>query len=245
MKIYDLILDKLKESEEFRLIAAKDNILNEAIHFLVGYTTDIEDYLYVFDEIGRSISLDEELEKKLTALNDELKNTEDFHVPLTIEIEELCQKIRELGPSEDTQESIWSEKIAFDELYISESISFREVFEKFTDYICHKEKYIFASIISSYKQIENEKEFLIQKLEKELKPIKELAENLLTIEEIDNNWGSKLQEICNAKAYSNDFYRFNEKKETILVENSVGLNELEKLALDAFFDEIYVELRVL
>ena len=65
MKIYDLILDKLKESEEFRLIAAKDNILNEAIYSLVGYTTDIEEYMYVFDEIERSFSLDDELENKL------------------------------------------------------------------------------------------------------------------------------------------------------------------------------------
>ena len=74
----------------------------------------------------------------------------------------------------------------------------------------------------------------------------ELAEKLLTIEEIDNNWGSQLQEICDTQAYSNNFYRsFKNEREAILINNSVGLNEFEKLDLAAFFDEIYVVLSVL
>jgi hypothetical protein len=243
MKYYDLILDKLKESEEFRLIAAKDNILNEAIYSLVGYTTDIEEYLYVFDEIERSFSLNDELENKLAALNNELKNTEDFKVPLTFEIEELCQKIRELGPSEDTQESIWREKIALNQLYLSENISFEEVLQQLTNYIYNNEKDFFERNISYYRQNEKAKERLIEQLEKELIPIKNCAENLLKIEEIDNNWGSQLQEICHTQAYTNNFYHFFKKeKEAILLKNSIGLNELEKLKLNAFFEELEIKL---
>ena len=243
MKINDLILDKLKESEGFRLIAAKENILNEAIHSLVGHTTDIEEYLYIFNEIERSFSLDDELESKLTVLNNELKNTDDFKVPLTIEIEELCQKIRELGPSEDTQVSIWTEQIALNHLYLSENISFEELFNRLTNYIYNNEKDFFARNISYYSQNEKVKERLIEQLEKELIPIKNVSENLLMIEEIDNNWGSQLQEISCTQAYNNNFYHFFEKeKEAILLKNSIGLNELEKLELNAFFEELEIKL---
>jgi hypothetical protein len=246
MKYYDLILDKLKESEEFRLIAAKDNILNEAIYSLVGHTTDIEDYLYVFDEIERSFSLNDELENKLAALNNELKNTEDFQVPLTIEIEDLCQKIRELGPHEDTQESIWREKIALNQLYLSENISFEEVLQQLTNYIYNNEKDFFERNISYYSQNEKAKERLIEQLQKELIPIKNFAENLLKIEEIDNNWGSQLQEITHTQAYSNNFYHcFTKEKESILLRNSNNLNELEKLELHAFFEELNEKLSIL
>ena len=237
------LLDKLKESEEFRLVAAKDNILNEAIYSLVGYPTDIEDYLYVFDEIERSFSLDNELENKLAALNNELKNTDDFKVPLTFEIEELCQKIRELGPSEDTQVSIWSEQIALNQLYLSENISFEEIFKRLTNYIYNNEKDFFARNISYYSQNEKAKERIIEQLEKELIPIKNCAENLLNIDEIDNNWGSQLQEISHTQAYSNNFYNcFQKKKEEIISKNSIGLNELEKLELNAFFEELETKL---
>jgi hypothetical protein len=239
MKNYDLILDKLKESQEFRLITAKDNILASAISNLCGSTTDIEDYLYVFDKIENNDSLNEELEKKLTALNDELKNTEDFNVPLTLEIEELCQKIRALGPDEDAHSSIWSEKIAFDELNLYETFSFEEVFKRLANYIYDNEKDIFARIISYYSQNEKEKKRLIEQLEKALIRIKNRAENLLTIEEIDNNWGSQLQEICQTQAYSNDFYHcFYKKKEAILLKNSEGLDDLEKSVLSDFFDDL-------
>ena len=242
MKIKDLILDKLKESEEFRLIAAKENILNKAIHSLVGHTTDIEEYLYVFNEIEQSFSLDDELESKLAVLNNELKNTDDFKVPLTIEIEELCQKIRELGPSKDTQVSIWTEQIALNHLYLSENISFEELFNRLTNYIYNNEKDFFARNISCYSQNEKAKERLIEQLEKELIQIKNVSENLLMNEKIDNNWGSQLQEISRTQAYSNNFYHFFEKKEAILLKNSIGLNELEKLELNAFFEELEIKL---
>lgn len=246
MKNYDIILDKLKESQEFRLITAKDNILASAIYYLCGSTTDIEDYLYVFDKIENKDSLNEELEKKLTALNDELKNTEDFNVPLTLEIEELCQKIKALGPDEDAQSSIWSEKIAFDELNLYETFSFEEVFKRLANYIYDNEKDIFARTISYYSQNEKEKKRLIEQLEKELIRIKNCAENLLTIEEIDNNWGSQLQEICQTQAYSNDFYHcFKKEKEAILLKNSVGLDDLEESVLSAFFDDLCNKLSVL
>ena len=245
MNNYDLILDKLKESQEFKLITAKDNILDLAIFYLCGSTTNIEDYLYVFDEIENDEELNVELEKKLRSLNDELKNTEDFNVPLTLDIEELCQKIRGFGPSEDAHVSIWREKISINELHLYNTFSFEEVFNQLTNYIFKKEKDIFARIISDYRQNEKEKYNLIQQLEKELIPIIELAENLLTIEEIENNYGSTLQDICQAQAYSNNFHLFEYEKESILLRNSVGLNESEKLALAAFFNEISKELSIL
>jgi hypothetical protein len=240
---FDLILDKLRESKEFRLITAKDNILASAISNLCGSTTDIEDYLYVFDEMKNYDLLNEDFEKKLTALNDDLKNTEDFNFPLTLEIEELCQKIRLLGPSDDTQSSIWSEKIAFDELHLCETFSFEEIFRRLTNYIFDNEKDIFARIISCYSQNEKEKKRLIEQLEKELISIKSIAENLLTFEEIDNNWGSQLQEISRTQAYRSDFYRcFKKEKEAILLKNSIGLNDIEKSVLSDFFDELCYKL---
>ena len=240
---YYEILEKLKESQEFRLINAKDKVLDAAIYYLTGSTTDIEDYLYVFEQIENNASLNDEFEKELSSLNIKLNNTEDFKVPLTDEIEELCQKIRELGPSEDTQESIWREEIALNQLYLSENISFEEVFKRLTDYIYKNEKDFFARNISYYSQNEKAKERLIEQLEKELISIKKVSENLLMIEEIDNNWGSQLQEISNTQAYSNNFYHFFKKeKEAILLKNSIGLNELEKLELKAFFEELEMKL---
>jgi hypothetical protein len=246
MKNYDLILEQLKASQEFRLITAKENVLGIALYSLIGSTTDIYEYLDVFSEIESSISLDAVLEKNLTSLNIELTNTDDFKVPLGVEIEDLCQKIREIGPNEDTHVTLWDEKIPLDKLFFSESVSFKEVFTQFTDHIRYNEKTFFSETISYYRQNEKEKERLIEQLEKELIPIKSFAENLLTIEEIDNNWGSKLQEICHTQAYSNDFHHcFNKEKEAILLENSVGLNDQEKIALSAFFDELCHELNIL
>ena len=246
MNNYYEILEKLKESQEFRLINAKDKVLDAAIYYLCGSTTDIEDYLYVFEQIENNASLDEEFEKELSSLNIKLNNTDDFQVPLTDEIEELCQKIRELGPNEDTQTSIWREQIALDKLNFSKSISFEEVFEKFAEYIRYNEKDIFAKIISSFKENEKEKEILIQQLEKELIPIKELAKKMLTSEEIEKEYGSKLEEICYTQAYSCDFYhRLKKERDSILLTNSTELNELEKLELRAFFDKLATELNVL
>jgi hypothetical protein len=243
MKFYDLLVNKIKDSQEFRLINAKDKVLDAAIYYLTGSTTDIEDYLYVFEQIENNASLNDEFEKELSSLNIKLNNTEDFKVPLTDEIEELCQKIRELGPSEDEQVSIWSAKIPIDELYFEESISFKEALEKFTNHIYYREKDIFKSIISYYKQNEKKKEIWIEQLDKELTPIKNIAENLLKNEEVDKNWGSQLQEICHTQAYANNFYHcFIQKRETILSENSIGLNEREKVELNAFFNELEIEL---
>jgi hypothetical protein len=65
----------------------------------------------------------------------------------------------------------------------------------------------------------------------------------LNIEEIDNNWGSQLQEISHTQAYSNNFYNcFQKKKEEIISKNSIGLNELEKLELNALFEELEIKL---
>jgi hypothetical protein len=241
--IYHIILENLKNSDEFRLINAKDKVLDYVIYSLCGYTTDIEDYLYVFDEIEKSFSFVEELENNLTTFNNELKNKDDFNVPLTIVIEELCQEIRGLGPFEDTQSSIWSEEFKIDELFSSERCSFEEIINKFTDYIRYNEKAIFRKIISYYKQNEKKKEILIEQLDTELKRIKTLAENLLKNEEVEKNWGSQLQEICHTQAYSNNLYSlFNKEKEDILLKNSIGLNELEKLELNVFFNELEIEL---
>jgi hypothetical protein len=246
MNNYYEILEKLKESQEFRLIKAKDKVLDAAIDYLRGSTTDIEDYLYVFEQIEKNASLDEEFEKELISLNNKLNNTDDFQVPLTDEIEELCQKIRELEPHEDTQTSIWREQIALDKLNFSKSISFEEVFENFADYIRYNEKDIFAKIISYFKENEKEKEILIAQLEKELFPIKELANKMLTSEKIDKEYGSILEEICHTQAYSSNFYhRLKKERESILLKNSTELNELEKLELRAFFDNLAAELNVL
>jgi hypothetical protein len=246
MEIYDLILKQLKASEKFRLIAVKENVLNQAVHSLCIYTTDIYEHLDVFKEIESSISLDKVLGKDLTSLNIELTNTDDFKIPLGVEIEDLCQKIRELGPHEDTEVRFWDEKIPLDKLLFSESESLKEVFTRCTDYIRHNEKAIFSEYISYFKQNEIEKESLIQQLEKELAPIKNLAEKLLEIEEIDNEWGSKLQDIIDVELYENYFYRyFISDRANILAKHSEGLNDLEKSELSYFFDELCHELPVL
>jgi hypothetical protein len=220
--------------------------LNQALYSLCIYTTDINEHLDVFKEIESSISQDKVLEKDLTSLNIELTNTDDFKVPLGIEIEDLCQKIRELGPHEDTEVRFWDEKIPLDKLFLSESVSFKEVFTRFTDYIRLNEKVIFSEIISFFRQNEIEKKSLIQQLEKELTPIKDLAEKLLAIEEIDNEWGSKLQDIRDAGLYEYNFHNyFISDRENILAKNSEGLNDLEKSELSYFFDELRHELHVL
>ncbi|MFM7681520.1 MAG: hypothetical protein ACKO7P_02105, partial [Bacteroidota bacterium] len=150
MDIYEITLKKLKESEKFRLIEAKDNILYEAIGSLVGDTIHFEKYIDMFTVIEKSDTLDEESEEQLAALNVELNNTDDYKVSLKDEIEELCQEIMNLGPHVDSDSSIWKTGIPIQELHFYERESFRNMFKSFTDYIYYNEKRIFNEIIAFY-----------------------------------------------------------------------------------------------
>ncbi len=246
MKLYKLIVEQIKENEEFRLISAKENVLNEALYALTYYTTNIYEYFGVFQEIEASIILDETLDNNLTSLNIELTNTDDFKVPSGLEIEELCHRINEIGPNEDVEISLWEDKFPLNKLFFEESVSFRDVVIQSLDYIRCNEKTLFSEFITFYKQKELLKESLIQQLEKKLAPIKKLAEDLLKNDEIEEKWGSKLQDICDAVPYENNFNTyFLSKQSNILEEYSQNLNNHEKALLSDFFEQLCDELYVL
>lgn len=242
----NFIREQLKESEQFRLIFAKNGVLEDAILALQGSTTDAGDYLYIFDDIERDYDFEELLSKELVQRNYEISSTEDMRVPAGNELEWISEEIRKIDLDIEDFRGIWGERILpniFEEYGYS---SFEQINETWMTYLLHHQNSLFDKIIERFRENEMRKVQFIENLEKELIPFQEMAQKLSEIEEVEKNWGRELNRIIYTEVYNNSFYGdFVNNKQYILQKHSNNLNEREKELLNEFFNRLCGELDVI
>jgi hypothetical protein len=241
----DFILDKLKEHEKFRLIFAKNAVLQEAVWALQGSVTGVVDELYILDDIESMSDLDGILERQLNKANYNLKSTEDLRVPSSALLESLCEDICRIDVSREDFRGIWKE-VALPNIYADmNGITFHEINEMWLDHLYMHHEQIFKDMFIGFKESELEKKNLIEQLEEEMKPFQDLASMLIDIEEIEKNWGRGLEEIAEKNVYYSNFNSYFIMREVQILEtHSEGLNDYEEQSLRDFFRLLSHELDI-
>jgi len=239
-----VIIEFLRQQKELKLIFAKNDLLMEVFESLIGSTTDVSDYVYVFDLIESKYDLKDEGQTAISKLVYDLTSNEDMRVTLSDEIDSLCSNINNLNSHIEKTDLIHEHSIdnqfhEYEELRINNIL---ELLRTWVDTIQNLEKDIFQEAIHKVKRIEEAKSIIIKELEGKLHPIKKLASELGKIDEIANEWYSQLNEIETNYAYTNDFnYAYLDK---ILKHYASGLNSDEKKELVTFFEYIKEELNI-
>ena len=242
----DFILEKLKKDEKFRRLFAKNAVLEEALWALQqGSVTGIVDELYILDDIERMSDLDEILERQLNKANFNLSSTEDFRVPSSAILESLCEDIGRIDGSYEDFSGFWKEA-DLPNIYVDRNwLTFDMINDIWMEHLHQHQEKIFEDLINGFKESELEKKNLIEQLEQEMEPFQDLARKLIEIEEIEKNWGDKLQEIADESMYFSNFYTdFISKEELILKRLSDGLNEYEQRSLREFYGMVCHELNI-
>lgn len=241
----EFILKKLKEDEKFRLIFAKDAVLTEAVWALEGGHTDVLDRLRVFDDIEKMCDLDEELERELNKINNDLTNTDDFKITLSSDLESICEQIREIDGSYEGYKGIWDDARLLNIFSEERNLNFKMINEMWIDHLYYEHKTIFTEVIEEYKILEHKKVKLIEELEAELAPLRNMAERLLNVDEIESNFGGILDDIRLDEAYSSNFsIYFIDKSPDIINNHSIGLNEYERNELLNFTEKLITEFSI-
>jgi hypothetical protein len=226
----------------FNLIYAKSKIFNEAIYSLIGGTTDILDYTYVFDSINNAYALENDVNDELHNKIFDLNNTEDLRLCDANNIEFLIENINSLGNSledfYDLSETLIGSCMG-NKYKDLEGVNLIQIIDLIKDWFIYIEKteYVYyLEKVREVKEIEHKKSLIIEKLEIEIAPYQQLAEKLLEFDSVRENWDSQLSEIAYSKAFQNDFHSlFKLKKNDILEKNSTDLSPDEKYQLEKFF----------
>ena len=244
----NLIINYLREQEQLKLIFAKNNILMCALEGLVGYTINIEESIRVFEQILESSILDGEIEKELIEKHFELTSDEDLRIPASDEIESLCETIASLN-CDITENDIILDVCIKNKTQDSGELSIKQIEElilEWINFVEYSEKTIFGNKIHEILRIEEKKSVLIEKLENEFSPIRNMANKLLLIDSVKKDWYSQLDEIANESVYSNNFHEyFSSPKNKLIKHYSSTLNADEKNELVSFYNLIIDRLSII
>lgn len=226
------------------LIIAKSRVLNEVIESLLGGTTDITDYTYVFKEIERL--LDEgDLSTKLNETVYRLFCDEDFRKTDSSEIDSLCEEILSI-------DSAFEEHYDSAELYFDEPVAnlFTDIHELNGEQLCEminswikrkedNERYYFEGLLVYIRKKQDRKNLLIGKIEDLIAPLRNLAGQLLEVDDKEiNYWESELMAIAHAKIDYPGVRNLSAIKDNFMRELGETLTPHELILLEKFFDSI-------
>lgn len=226
------------------LIIAKSRVLNEVIESLLGGTTDITDYTYVFKEIEGL--LDEgDLSTKLHETVYNLYCDEDFRKTDSFEIDSLCEEIHLIDIAiEENYDSA--------ELYFDEPVAnlFTDIHELNGEQLCEminswvkrkeeNERDYFEGLLVYIRKKQDRKNLLIGIIEDLIAPLRNLAGQLLEVDDKEiNYWESELMAIAHAKIDYPGVRNLSAIKDNFMRELSETLTPHELILLEKFFDSI-------
>ena len=242
-----LIINYLREQEQLKLIFAKNDILMCALEGLIGYTIDISEHVNLLERILESGVLDESIEKDLIEKHYDLTSTEDLRVPESDQIESLCERIRSLN-SYITEKDVILDASISNKFQNSINLTLEQIIELMLEWTNSMEYIggnVLNEVIEEFRRIEKEKIPLIEELEKEVLPIKNLANKLLQIEAIEKDWWYQLTEISDESVYTNNFHAYHGSRKNELMESYAAKFNLEQLnEIEEFFDLIWDKLSI-
>jgi hypothetical protein len=236
--------DRIDKISNRNLIIAKSRVLNEVIESLLGGTTDITDYTYVFQEIEGL--LDEGvLSTKLHETVYNLYCDEDFRKTDSSEIDSLCEEIllidSAIEENYDSAERYFDEPVAnpFSELH---ELNGGQLCEMINSWIKRKEEnesdYFWGLLVNIRKE-QDRKKLLIGKIEDHVAPLQNLAEQLLEVDDEEiNYWAGNLEEIAYAKIDYPGVQNLSAIKDNFMRELGETLTPHELILLEKFFDSI-------
>ena len=177
----------------------------------------------------------------------DLTSTEDLRVPGSDQIESLCERIRSLNSYSIEKDVILDASIS-NKFQNSINLTLEQIIElmlEWTNSIGYIGGNVLNEVIEEFRRIEKEKIPLIEELEKEVLPIKNLANKLLQIEAIEKDWYHQLTEILNKSVYTNNFHSSLASEKSKIMENNAAKFNVEQLnEIDEFFDLIQEELSI-
>jgi hypothetical protein len=226
------------------LIIAKSRVLNEVIESLLGGTTDITDYIHVFREIEEI--LDEgDLSTKLHETVYNLFCDEDFRKTDSSEIDSLCDEILSI-------DSAFEEHYDSAELYFDEPVAnlFTDIHELNGEQLCEminswikrkeeNETDYFWGLLVNIRKEQDRKNLLIGKIEDLIAPLRNLAEQLLEVDDEEiNYWAGNLEAIAYAKIDYPGVRNLSAIQDNFMRELSEILTPRELIHLEKFFESI-------
>ena len=235
------LINKISNSN---LIFAKSRVLNEVIESLLGGTTDITDYTYVFKEIEGL--LDEgDLSAKLQETVYNLFCDEDFRKTDSSEIDSLCEEILSIDRAYeayyDSAESYFDEPVAnlFTDLHELNSEQLCGMINSWIKHKEEKEQSYFEGLIEEIRKYQKDKNSLIDKLEKHIEPLRTLAEQLLEVDDEEiNYWAGNLEAIVYAEIDYPSVRNLSAIQDNFMRELSEILTPRELIHLEKFFESI-------
>jgi hypothetical protein len=226
------------------LINAKSRVLNEFIECLLGGTTDITDYTHVFQKI-EGILGEGNLSTELHETVYNLFCDEDFRTTDSSEIDSLCEEIHSIDSAfekyYDSAESYFDEPVAnlFTDLH---ELNSEQLCEMINLWIKHKEENeqsYFEGLLEEIRKYQEDKNLLIGKLEQHIAPLRNLAEQLLEVDDEEiNYWAGNLDEVAHAHVDYPGVQNLSDIQNTYMEEYKEILTLSELYSLEKLFNYI-------
>lgn len=226
------------------LINAKSHVLNEVIESLFGGTTDITDYTHVFQKI-EGILGEGNLSNELHETVYNLFCDEDFRTTVSSEIDSLCEEIHLIDSAFEkyynSAETYFDEPVAnlFTDLH---ELNGEQLCEMINLWIKHKEENeqsYFEGLFEEIRKYQADKNLLIGKLEQHIAPLRNLAEQLLKVDDEEiKYWHDTLEEIVNTQFDYPGVQNLNDIQNTYLENYREILTLSELYSLEKLFNYI-------